>query len=125
MVRVPLRAALSLTYPQAAALSTATPIAHDLRLGWLTHYAVGIAYAGLLGAVLVFHWARAPTPLPALAVGLLTVVVPLFVMQPAMGQGFAAARTPSPMKNCIRSVANHAAFGLGLFVAADALQRIW
>jgi len=44
-------------------------------------------------------------------------------MQPAMGAGFAASRTPAPMKNRIRSVANHAVFGLGLYLSAVILER--
>jgi hypothetical protein len=56
--------------------------------------------------------------LPAVALGVGTVVFPLFVMQPAMGLGVAASRTPAPLKNCLRSVVNHAVFGLGLFLSA-------
>ncbi len=50
-----------------------------------------------------------------------TVSAPLFVMQPAMGAGFAASRTPTPVRNVIRSIANHTVFGLGLYLAATAL----
>jgi hypothetical protein len=110
--------------PAHDSISTAAPIPHERRLGWLTHYAVGIAYAGMLVAVQGIQWVQVPTLLPALAVGLATLVVPLFVMQPAMGQGLAATKTPAPLWSCLRSLANHAAFGLGLFVAADALQRM-
>ncbi|MNC66300.1 hypothetical protein D3C75_1166860 [compost metagenome] len=46
------------------------------------------------------------------------MLIPLFAIQPAMGSGFAAARTPTPLKNCLRSVANHAVFGLGLYLSA-------
>jgi hypothetical protein len=46
------------------------------------------------------------------------VVAPLFVMQPAMGSGFAASKTPTPLKNCLRSLANHTVFGLGLYASA-------
>jgi len=35
-----------------------------------------------------------------------------------MGSGFAASRTPNPLKNCLRSVANHTVFGLGLYASA-------
>jgi hypothetical protein len=107
-----------------ASISKALPIPHELRLGWLTHYGVGMVYAGLLVAVQGFDWLRAPTPLPALATGLVTVVVPLFVMQPAMGNGFAAANMPAQWKHCLRVLANHAVFGAGLFFAAVALQRV-
>jgi hypothetical protein len=107
-----------------AAISRAPPIPHELRLGWLTHYAVGIAYAGLLVAVYGVDWVRTPTLLPALATGAATVVVPLFVMQPAMGNGYAAAKTPAPLMNCMRSLANHIAFGAGLVIVAALLQRV-
>lgn len=107
-----------------AAIAKAPPVAQERGLGWLTHYAVGVAYAGLLVLTVGPGWTREPTLLPALSVGVLTVVVPLFVMQPAMGQGFAAARTPSPLRTCLRSLANHAAFGTGLYVAAALLAVV-
>jgi hypothetical protein len=62
--------------------------------------------------------------LPALAVGVATVVVPLFVMQPAMGAGFAASRTPTPLKNCLRSLATHAVFGVGMYLAGALWQAV-
>lgn len=102
-------------------IAQAAPIAHEQALGWFTHYAVGMAFAALPVALLGIEWARQPSFLPALATGLATVAVPLFVMQPAMGSGFAASRTPAPLKNCLRSVANHAVFGCGLYAAAVAL----
>jgi len=101
-----------------AAIGKAAPVRHELLLGWLTHYAVGVAFAGLLVGLAGEGWLAAPTLLPALALGVGTVVFPLFVMQPAMGLGVAASRTPAPLKNCLRSVVNHAVFGLGLFLSA-------
>jgi uncharacterized oligopeptide transporter (OPT) family protein len=105
-------------------ISEAPPVAGELRLGWLTHYAVGIAYACLLIGVQGTEWSRQPSLLPALAVGVGTVLVPLFVMQPAMGAGFAASKTPTPLKNCLRSLANHAVFGTGLYLTAFCIQWI-
>jgi len=101
-----------------AAIAQAAPIAGELAWGWLTHYAVGVAFAGLLVGVQGLDWARNPSLLPAVALGIGTVALPLFVMQPAMGAGFAASRTPTPLKNCLRSLANHTVFGLGLYVSA-------
>jgi Protein of unknown function (DUF2938) len=99
-------------------IADAEPIRAELALGWLTHYLIGIAYAAALVGALGLGWARQPTPLPALAFGVVTVVAPLFVMQPAMGAGFAASKTPTPLKNCLRSLANHTVFGAGLYFAA-------
>ncbi|MCD0501653.1 DUF2938 domain-containing protein [Bordetella petrii] len=108
-----------------AAIAQAPPVPHEQALGWAVHYGVGIAFAVLLTAVWGTGWLHQPTLLPAIAVGAATVVIPLCVMQPAMGAGFASSRTPSPVKNCLRSLATHTAFGVGLYLAAAALAMVW
>lgn len=100
------------------AIAKSQPIPGELALGWLTHYGVGMAFAGLLVASQGVEWVGQPSLLPAVAIGMATVIAPLFVMQPAMGAGFAASRTPTPLKNCLRSLANHTVFGVGLYLAA-------
>ncbi|WP_044875431.1 DUF2938 domain-containing protein [Pseudomonas sp. LFM046] len=100
------------------AIARSEPVSGELALGWLTHYAVGIGFAVLLVVLRGMDWAANPTLLPAVLVGMGTVVAPLFVMQPAMGAGFAASRTPTPLRNCLRSLVNHSVFGLGLFFSA-------
>ena len=101
-----------------ASIGKAQPIRNELLLGWLVHYAVGIAFAGLLIGIFGTSWARNPTWVPAVLVGICTVAAPFFVMQPAMGAGIAGSKTPEPMKSRIRSVMNHAVFGLGLYGSA-------
>lgn len=108
-----------------AAIARAQPIRAERALGWLTHYGVGVAFAGLLLGSQGVEWARQPSLLPAVVFGVGSVVAPLFVMQPAMGAGFAASRTPTPLKNCLRSLANHAVFGLGLYLAASLIAWVW
>lgn len=107
-----------------ASIAQAAPIPGEGAWGWLTHYAVGVAFAGLLVGVEGLGWVRSPSLLPAVAVGIGTVALPLFVMQPAMGAGFAASKTPAPLKNCVRSLANHTVFGLGLYVSAVVLALL-
>jgi len=63
-------------------------------------------------------WARHPTLLPCLALGLATVLFPFLVMQPALGLGVAASRAPKPAQARLRSVATHVVFGIGLYLAA-------
>jgi hypothetical protein len=101
-----------------ASIRQSPRIPGELVWGWLTHYAVGIAFAALLVRVQGLAWAQNPSLLPAIVVGTGTVLAPLFVMQPAMGSGFAASRTPTPLKNCLRSIVNHTVFGLGLYASA-------
>ncbi|MBL8347941.1 MAG: DUF2938 family protein [Rubrivivax sp.] len=106
------------------AIRRAAPIAGETALGWLAHYAIGVAFAALLVGLQGAAWLRSPTWPAALAWGLATAAAPLFVLQPAMGAGIASRRTPSPLKNSLRSLANHAVFGLGLYVSAAALARL-
>ena len=70
------------------------------------------------------RWLEQPTLLPALVFGALTVVAPWFVMQPAMGAGVLALKTPTPLKNGLRNLANHTVFGVGLYVAAATLAPV-
>jgi hypothetical protein len=107
-----------------ASIRQSPRIPRELAWGWLTHYTVGIAFAALLVLVQGPAWTQSPSPLPAIAVGMGTVVIPLFVMQPAMGSGFEASRTPTPLRNCLRSLANHTVFGLGLYASAALLVLV-
>lgn len=108
-----------------AAISKSEPIPGELAWGWFTHYAVGLAFATLLAFIQGMTWMRNPTLLPALCLGMFTVLVPLLVMQPAMGAGLASSRTPTPLKNCLRSLANHTVFGFGLYLCAALLGTLW
>ncbi|TRN92130.1 DUF2938 domain-containing protein [Pseudomonas syringae] len=101
-----------------ANITRVPPVKGESPAGWAIHYFIGIAYAILLVGLQGTEWLYFPTWLPALSVGAATVVFALFVMQPAMGAGFAASRTPTPLKNCFRSLANHTVFGFGLYLSA-------
>lgn len=106
------------------AIRRAPPVAAETGLGWLTHYAVGMAFAAALVAWQGPAWLARPTLLPAVAWGLVTAAAPLLVLQPAMGAGIASSRTPAPLANSLRSLANHAVFGLGLYLSAAALAPL-
>jgi hypothetical protein len=107
-----------------AAIAQSPPIPGERAWGWLAHYAIGVAFALLLVGVQGAAWMDAPTPLPALAVGVATAVFPLFVMQPGMGAGIASSKTPAPLKNSLRSVLNHTVFGVALYLAALVVARV-
>lgn len=100
------------------AIARSAPISGEWATGWAAHYAIGVAYAFLLLGVWGLDWARQPTPLPALMIGLATLVAPFFLMQPGMGLGIAASRAPKPNQARLRSVLSHSVFGLGLYGAA-------
>jgi hypothetical protein len=99
-------------------LAKAPPIEAEALVGWATHYVIGIVFAALLVLAAGVDWVRAPTILPALLAGVITVLAPLLVLQPAMGAGVASRRTPAPLRNSLKSLANHVVFGVGLYLAA-------
>lgn len=89
----------------------------------MIHYAVGIAFAALLVGLYGVQWLDVPTVWPALIVGTVTVVIPYFVLQPAMGAGVAASRTATPWRNRLRSLVSHGVFGGGLYLSAATLAQ--
>lgn len=107
-----------------ASIATAAPVPGELALGWATHYVVGIAFAGLLVAIAGTQWMTQPTLLPAMLVGMATAAAPFLLMQPAMGLGIAASKTPQPWRNRLRSLANHTIFGGGLYLTAMLIAQV-
>jgi hypothetical protein len=103
-------------------IAATPPVARERAIGWIAHYLIGIAFSALLAALAGAAWMRDPAPGRALAVGVGTVVFPFFVMQPGMGAGIAASRTPRPAAARLHSVVTHAVFGIGLYAAAQALR---
>lgn len=101
-----------------AAIRQAFPIPGELQLGWLVHYSVGIVFAAVLVGMTGAEWVAAPTLPPALIVGIASVTMPLMIMQPAMGAGFASSKTAAPLRNVLRSVCNHTVLGLGFYATA-------
>jgi hypothetical protein len=99
-------------------LKDAQPIAGEHAIGWIAHYAIGVVYAAALLAITSLEWARAPTFLPALIFGWITIVAPFFIMQPGMGLGVAASKAPKPNVARLRTVLSHTVFALGMYVIA-------
>ena len=105
-------------------IAASEPVAGEHVLGWVAHYAIGVSFALLLLAIWGLDWARTPTIWPALIVGLATIMAPWFVMQPAMGAGIAASLTPDPRAARLRNLGTHTVYGVGLYLAALALQML-
>jgi hypothetical protein len=88
----------------------------ECTLGWIAHYMIGITFAIFFVALAGSNWLHHPTPVLAIAFGVITVLAPFFIMQPAFGFGHAASKTSNPMQARIRSLMNHTAFGVGLYL---------
>lgn len=106
-------------------IAVSPPLRGERLIGWSAHYLTGMAFAGLLLAVWGLDWICHPALGPALTVGLGSVAAPFLLMQPGMGAGIAASRTPRPNAARLQSLVTHGIFGLGLYAAGwfvNALQ---
>lgn len=101
---------------QHPAIGKAAAMDGERLAGWLFHYFTGMAFAALLPAVAGPHWLASPTLGPALLTGIVTIAAPFLLMQPGMGAGIAASKTPAPNKARIQSLLTHGVFGVGLYV---------
>lgn len=107
-----------------ASIKASPSLPWEHLIGWSAHYLIGIGFAALLVWTVGPDWLAHPTLGPALLVGLGTLVAPLLVMQPAMGAGFAGARSPNPNRARLQSLITHLIYGVGLFVAGWFTSRI-
>ena len=88
----------------------------ECTVGWIAHYMIGITLAIAFVALAGNNWLQHPTLIPAIIFGVVTVLMPFFIMQPSFGLGFAASKTSNPAQARLRSLMNHIAFGVGLYL---------
>src|SRR5882724_11022195 len=101
-----------------ASITAAPQKALECTVGWIAHYTIGIVFALVLVVFTSGAWLARPAVLPALLYGAGTVVFPFFIMQPSLGLGIAASRTPNPTQARLKSLATHIVLGVGLYVCA-------
>ncbi|WP_151744818.1 DUF2938 domain-containing protein [Acinetobacter calcoaceticus] len=103
-------------------IAQSSQIKGEYLLGWIIHYSVGVIFALSFLCIVGSDWLIHPQFYSALLFGLVTVLIPFFIMQPAMGSGFISSKTPHPFLNCLKSLLNHSVFGCGLYLTAKIFQ---
>lgn len=98
------------------------PVPNELAIGWIMHYLIGALFAAIVLLIWGLDWARNPTLLPALIVGVVTVGCGWFILQPGLGFGLAAGKRPNAGQIRLIGLINHVVFGLGLWLAALLLR---
>ena len=88
----------------------------ECTVGWIAHYMIGITLAIAFVALASNTWLQHPTLIPAIIFGVVTVLMPFFIMQPSFGLGLAASKTSNPAQARLRGLMNHIAFGVGLYL---------
>ncbi len=105
-------------------IAAASKKSAECTLGWIAHYVIGIAFALTLVIPNSGRWIEHPSLMPALLVGVCTVLFPFLVMQPSFGLGIAAAKTPNPAQARVKSLITHTVFGVGLYATASILSYL-
>jgi hypothetical protein len=103
-------------------IGTAAPVANELGIGWGFHYAAGVVFAMATLVIGGAAWAKNPTLLLPLIVGIVTVGCGWFILQPGLGNGIAASRKPDAARIRLLNIAGHIVFGFGLWFAALAFR---
>ncbi|OZG72182.1 hypothetical protein BTA51_17700 [Hahella sp. CCB-MM4] len=99
-------------------------MAGETAIGWIIHYMTGIIFAAALLLIWGLEWAANPTLMPAIMVGVTTVVFPYFVLQPCLGAGIASRLLPEPNIARVKSLTTHLVFGTGLYLSALFFQSM-
>ena len=97
-------------------------IENELVIGRIAHYSIGIAFAFLLIGIYGKKWFDNPKLVYAFVFGLITLVIPVFFLQPAFGFGIAFSNTHKPVTLLINIVIIHAIYGLGIYIATRTIN---
>jgi hypothetical protein len=97
-------------------ISKSAPIPNELVIGWIGHYVTGIVYGLAYLYIVRILLLSEPSLNSALIFGLITLLAPWFIMQPAMGAGLFATKTPRPGLMRLINLSMHAIFGVSLYV---------
>jgi len=100
------------------AIGDAALVPAELPLGWAFHYGVGIVYGVLFLVLFGTGWLEGTAFLPIWIFSLITISAGWFLLQPGMGLGWAAARTPDPWKARGLGLVAHTWFAVGMWVVA-------
>ena len=96
-------------------IANAIVIKHENMLGWLFHYFIGVLYACFYVAMVLSGVESASSLLAAWFFGLITILSPWLIMQPALGVGICAIKAPKPNRVRLQNFAIHSIFGCALF----------
>ena len=102
-------------------IAKSSPLKYELSAGWITHYLTGGIVALTYPAFyLVFN---VPMPadhlIPGLLWGLVTTLLPWFLLYPAFGWGFFGSKAPKGTRPLISTTTSHMLYGLGLGIVLN------
>ena len=94
---------------------------NELVLGWIIHYITGVSWTYLY-FVMCTYFSYEINLLNTIIFTSITTLLPFMVIQPFLGFGFFAYKTPSPIHSIRNSLIAHITFGVGIFYSYKILQ---
>lgn len=101
-----------------ADIGAAQPVKGELALGWLLHYGVGVIYGIVFAHLAGVVWVAKPDFLTVWVFSLITIAAGWFLLQPGMGLGWVASKTPNPWKVRGLGLVAHTVFAIGMWLVA-------
>ena len=96
-------------------ISQSKPVKSEQTIGWLFHYIIGIGYAYLYVILMVFIVSNDPSLISAIIYGLVTLIAPWLVLQPALGLGLFARLADKPNTTGALNLSVHLIFEVALY----------
>jgi hypothetical protein len=91
------------------------PQKYEASIGWFFHYLIGILWTYLY--FILSHFLHYTITLwNTIIFSIITTFIPFLIIQPALGFGMFAQKTPNPFKSMRNSMLAHLYFGLGLYL---------
>ena len=97
-------------------ISTVEQKPSEVQVGWVFHYAVGIAYGLIFVLIAGQEWIEAPSFIPLWLFAIVTIAAGWFFLQPGLGLGWALSKTDAPWEGRIWGLVAHTVFGIGMWI---------
>lgn len=99
-------------------------IEYERIYGLIGHYCIGVIFAFLLPSFYGNKWFSNPKILPAITVGIVSLLPPIFIVQPLFGFGIAFSRIPHSPQYLLNIIIIHLVYGIGLYLTVLVMKRI-
>jgi Protein of unknown function (DUF2938) len=106
-------------------IGSAPAVPHEHAIGWVVHYLVGIGYAVVYLVLMWFILGIPPSFISAMIFGAISVSVTWFAMEPILGAGVMASKTPNRQAAMIHDFTSHLSFGFGLFLGTVIFRALF
>lgn len=110
-----------------ANINESKSLKNETAVGWVFHYFTGATVALTYPAVFLGFTGAVPSNnlIPGLIWGLVTAILPWFVLFPGFGWGFFGIRSPRNVRPVLSPSIEHSIYGLGVGMVLTITSQLW